>query len=205
LGVLLLAAEMPTDFVVLPVLQILLIRSLYSYVRVLPAYRMYHASKRHGSDLFHTRYMLSTAPKQQQQQQQQHAAAAGSGAGRMCHFTFSPVETATGQFGITVEYQPATTVHFLEVRIAWREKCLNSSSNSSGLVMVAAGLSTFACAFTLIARTMRTEGTCMCSHHIAALHATLQCCSGCPSWPLAAHAGWCLLQLQQLLLLLLLL
>jgi hypothetical protein len=74
---------------------------------------MYRASKRHGSDLFHTRYMLSTAP--QQQQQQQHAAAAGSGAGRMCQFTFSPVETATGQFGITVEYQPATTVHFLEV------------------------------------------------------------------------------------------
>ncbi|WIA19787.1 hypothetical protein OEZ85_005698 [Tetradesmus obliquus] len=93
---------------------ILLIRSLYSYVRVLPAYRMFRASKRHGCDLFHTAYTLSSAPQQQQQQQQQSAAAAGHGGGRMCQFTFSPVDTASGQFGITVEYQPATTVHFLE-------------------------------------------------------------------------------------------
>ncbi|KAF6256683.1 autophagy-related protein 13-domain-containing protein [Scenedesmus sp. NREL 46B-D3] len=91
---------------------ILLIRSLYSYVRVLPAYRMYRASKRHGADLFQTRYTLGTAP--QQQQQQQHLAAPSSSGGRMCQFTFSPVETATGQFGVAVEYQPATMVHFLE-------------------------------------------------------------------------------------------
>jgi hypothetical protein len=108
------------------VLQILLIRSLYSYVRVLPAYRMYRASKRHGSDLFHTCYTLSTAP---QQQQQQHAAAAAShGGGRMCQFTFSSVETATGQFGISVEYQPATTVHFLEVGLLWRRLLLRAAA-----------------------------------------------------------------------------
>jgi hypothetical protein len=127
-------AELLALCVVPFVLQILLIRSLYSYVRVLPAYRMYRASKRHGSDLFHTRYTLSTAP---QQQQQQHAAAAGSGAGRMCQFTFSPVETATGQFGISVEYQPATTVHFLEVRLAFH--------SNSVVVVVAIDLSLVAC------------------------------------------------------------
>jgi hypothetical protein len=99
------------------VLQILLIRSLYSYVRVLPAYRMYRASKRHGSDLFNTCYTLSTAP-----QQQHAAAAAGHGGGRMCQFAFSPVETATGQFEITVKYQPATTVHFLEVGCVLRHR-----------------------------------------------------------------------------------
>lgn len=106
--------------------QILLIRSLYSYVRVLPAYRMYRACKRHGGELFNTSYTLSTTadPSMQlqpwAQQQQQSAAAPGgsssSSGGRMCQFAFTPVETLGGAFSIHVEYQPATTVHILEVR-----------------------------------------------------------------------------------------
>jgi hypothetical protein len=116
-------------------LQILLIRSLYSYVRVLPAYRMYRACKRHGGELFNTSYTLSTTADpsmqpmhpwpQQQQQAQRSAAHAGGGpssssssgpqGGRMCHFAFSPVETLGGSFSIHVDYQPATTVHILEV------------------------------------------------------------------------------------------
>lgn len=110
--------------------QILLIRSLYSYVRVLPAYRMYRACKRHGGELFNTSYGLSTtadpsilplhqwASQQQQQQQQASSAAAGinsSNGGRMCQFGFTAVETPGGSFSIHVEYQPATTVHILEV------------------------------------------------------------------------------------------
>lgn len=126
--------------------QILLIRSLYSYVRVLPAYRMYRACKRHGGELFNTSYTLSTTAdpslqllqhthtwggpqgsssssstgnnnnnnSHQQQQRQQGAGAAG-GSGRMCQFAFTPVETLGGSFSIHVEYQPATTVHILEV------------------------------------------------------------------------------------------
>jgi hypothetical protein len=109
-------------------MQILLLRSLYSYVRVLPPYRMYRACKRHGGELFNTSYTLSTTadpslqPMQHWPQQQQHhmAGAAGSVAsssngGRLCQFAFTPVETLGGAFSIHVEYQPATTVHILEV------------------------------------------------------------------------------------------
>jgi hypothetical protein len=110
------------------VLQILLIRSLHSYVRILPAYRMYRACKRHGGELFNTSYTLSTTADPsmqplhiwpQQQQQGLSAAAAGGGGigGRLCQFAFSPVETRGGAFSIHVEYQPATTVHILEVRL----------------------------------------------------------------------------------------
>lgn len=116
-----------------------MIRSLYSYVRVLPAYRMYRASKRHGGELFNTKYTLNTTadpsmqPWPQQHGQQQGAglsrspAAAGgrkggsggsNGGGHMCQFAFTPVETLGGSFSLHVEYQPATTVHILEVRRA---------------------------------------------------------------------------------------
>jgi hypothetical protein len=91
---------------------------------------MYRACKRHGGELFNTNYSLSTTadpsmqlhpwPQQHQQQQQSAAAGPGSsssgGGGRMCQFAFTPVETLGGAFSIHVEYQPATTVHILEVR-----------------------------------------------------------------------------------------
>lgn len=112
-------------------LQILLIRSLYSTVRILPAYRMYRACKRHGSELFNTRYSLSTTadpsmqplqhwPQHHQQQvtglgMQTGGGSSSSSAGRMCHFAFTPVEALGGAFSIHVEYQPAATVHILEV------------------------------------------------------------------------------------------
>lgn len=102
-------------------LQILLIRSLYSYVRVLPAYRMYRACKRHGRELFNTSYTISTAPLPLTHQQQYGSTAAAAGAGssnrRMQQFVFSPIETMYGVFEMSVEYQPATTVQFLEVRL----------------------------------------------------------------------------------------
>jgi len=111
-------------------LQILLIRSLYSTVRILPAYRMYRACKRHGGELFNTRYSLSTTadpsmqplqhwPQHHQQQAtglgMQIGGSSSSSAGRMCHFAFTPVEALGGAFSIYVEYQPAATVHILEV------------------------------------------------------------------------------------------
>eukprot|EP00879_Flechtneria_rotunda_P022052 GHRR01023267.1.p1 GENE.GHRR01023267.1~~GHRR01023267.1.p1 ORF type:complete len:354 (+),score=78.69 GHRR01023267.1:72-1133(+) len=96
---------------------ILLVRSLYSYVRVLPAYRMYRACKRHKGDLFNTSYSVSTFPlplHHPQQQHQQPAVGGGLRDSNMCQFNFTPVETASGAFSIAVEYQSATTVHFLE-------------------------------------------------------------------------------------------
>jgi hypothetical protein len=135
--------------------QILLVRSLYSYVRVLPAYRMFRACKRHRGELFNTSYNISTTPLPLTHMlptlagagalgsgaagagmRQGAGAAAGfggssapglgggaAGSGRMCHFAFSPVEAASGSFCVEVEYQPATTVHFLEV-MSVGESCI---------------------------------------------------------------------------------
>ncbi|EFN59140.1 hypothetical protein CHLNCDRAFT_137965 [Chlorella variabilis] len=86
---------------------VITLRSLYTYVRVLPAYRMYRACKRQRGSNFTLGYRLhSTLPGA--------AAAAAPGARRMQSFRFGAVDTPYGQLRIGVDYQPATTVTILE-------------------------------------------------------------------------------------------
>ena len=95
--------------------QILLVRSLHSYVRVLPAYRMYRASQRAGADMYGLRYTLSSNTDPVTSAQHQPGAAAASHQ-RMCAFSFCPVATGgDSMFSISVEYAPASAVHCLEV------------------------------------------------------------------------------------------
>jgi hypothetical protein len=103
---------------------------------------MYRACKRHGGELFNTSYTLSTTADPsmqplhiwpQQQQQGLGAAAAGGNGGRLCQFAFTPVETLGGAFSIHVEYQPATTVHILEVCLCW---CILTPAAAHFLVLL---------------------------------------------------------------------
>eukprot|EP00887_Chlorella_sp_A99_P005492 scaffold1.g5492.t1 len=86
---------------------VIMLRSLYSYVCLLPAYRMYRACKRQRSASFGIGYRLhSTLPGR--------AAGAAPGMRRLQHFAFAPVDTPYGQFRASVDYQPASTVTILE-------------------------------------------------------------------------------------------
>lgn len=81
----------------------LLIRSVYSYCRVLPAYKLYRTTTAYRSPPFLLKYKLhSTLP------QRGDAVSA-----RMQRFEFSPVETADAKLHLSVEYQPDSTVKVL--------------------------------------------------------------------------------------------
>ncbi|KAI7836686.1 hypothetical protein COHA_009462 [Chlorella ohadii] len=85
---------------------VITLRSLYTYLRLLPAYRMYRACKRQRGANFTLGYRLhSTLPGR---------AAGASSARRLQSFRFGGVDTPYGQFRISVDYQPASTVTILE-------------------------------------------------------------------------------------------
>ncbi|KAK9823656.1 hypothetical protein WJX72_004459 [[Myrmecia] bisecta] len=86
---------------------VIMLRSLYSYVRVLPAYRMYRASKRNRGNSFSLSYRLSRG----------RSAEAGPGSrigSRMQTFPFTPIETPYGSMRMGVDYAPSATVTILE-------------------------------------------------------------------------------------------
>lgn len=119
---------------------ILLVRSLHSYVRILPAYRLFRAaSKRHPGQTLQVHYRLSLlapdgsphviyssapppsapapAPHQAAPPQPQPAVGSpGHGPGRLrSSFAFSPVEApGSCAMQVAVAYAPASTVHILE-------------------------------------------------------------------------------------------
>jgi Autophagy-related protein 13 len=82
----------------------LLIRSVYSYCRVLPAFKLYRiARETYRSPPFYLKYKLhSTLPQR-----------GDAISGRMHRFEFSPVETADAKLQVSVEYQPASTIKVL--------------------------------------------------------------------------------------------
>jgi autophagy-related protein 13 len=89
----------------------LMLRSLYAYVRVLPAYRLFRAARRQRGAAFALAYRLhSTLPSR-----------GGGGAPaprRMQRFDFTPVDTADGQLHMGVDYQPASAVRVLAEQAA---------------------------------------------------------------------------------------
>ncbi|KAL4430978.1 hypothetical protein ABPG75_006234 [Micractinium tetrahymenae] len=86
---------------------VITLRSLYTYLRVLPAHRMARACKRQRGASFSLGYRLhSTLPGS--------SAAAAPGARRLQSFRFGVVDTPYGQLRIGVDYQPASTVTILE-------------------------------------------------------------------------------------------
>jgi Autophagy-related protein 13 len=88
-------------------MQCVMARTLYSYVRVLPAYRLYRACRDHRGAAHNLSYRLlhTAAPALQ-------PADTGNrpyGAGPRAHverFAFAPIETMTGSLQISVQYQP---------------------------------------------------------------------------------------------------
>lgn len=88
---------------------IILVRSLFSYVRVLPAYRMYRACKRHQGRLCRLDYRIL-----RQAQRGSIGGARSVDTPRLQQFSFAPVDTPSGCFKVSVEYQPSATVHVLE-------------------------------------------------------------------------------------------
>ncbi|PRW58175.1 autophagy-related 13 [Chlorella sorokiniana] len=85
---------------------VITLRSLFTYLRVLPAYRMYRACKRQRGANFTLGYRLhSTLPGR---------AGSAGGSRRLQSFRFGGVDTPYGQFRISVDYQPASTVTILE-------------------------------------------------------------------------------------------
>lgn len=87
----------------------IMLRSLYSFVRVMPAYRLYRAACRQRGATFCLTYKLhSTLPSRSDTN------AGGAPPRRMQRFDFTPVDTADGQLFLGVEYQPASTVRVLE-------------------------------------------------------------------------------------------
>jgi hypothetical protein len=82
----------------------LLIRSVYSYCRILPAYEMYRTSKAYLSPSFILKYKLhSTLPQR-----------GDTASSTMQRFEFSPIETADAKLQLSVEYQPAGKIKILQ-------------------------------------------------------------------------------------------
>ncbi|KAG2484087.1 hypothetical protein HYH03_017106 [Edaphochlamys debaryana] len=78
---------------------IILIRSLYSFSRILPAYKICRAARRLGGELPLTVFARVS----------RSAHAPGGGhelQPRLSHFVFAPVDTAGGQFRVAVQYNP---------------------------------------------------------------------------------------------------
>ncbi|KAL3133251.1 hypothetical protein ABBQ38_007134 [Trebouxia sp. C0009 RCD-2024] len=84
---------------------VVMLRSLTSYVRLLPGYRMYKACKRSSSSPARLGFCLLKG----------HQSSMGSTtATHLRHFSFTPLETPYGQFKLEVDYAPAAAVNFLE-------------------------------------------------------------------------------------------
>lgn len=84
---------------------VVMLRSLTSYVRLLPGYRMYKACKRSSSNPACLGFCLLKG----------HQSNMGPAkATHLRHFSFTPLETPYGQFKLEVDYAPAAAVNFLE-------------------------------------------------------------------------------------------
>ena len=84
---------------------LVMLRSLVSYTRILPAYRLYRACKIQQGSAFSLTYRLSnTLPFSEGEM------ACSPRQRGMQSFDFAPVETTTGQFRLMVEYKPAAAV-----------------------------------------------------------------------------------------------
>ncbi|GAB4817644.1 hypothetical protein N2152v2_004690 [Parachlorella kessleri] len=101
---------------------VIMLRSLFCYVRVLPAYRMYRVCKRQRGSNFTIGYRVSTTlPKRPPVAAGASTSKAASSSGSssssrrsLQHFDFAPVDTPYGHFKVSVTYQPASKVTILE-------------------------------------------------------------------------------------------
>ncbi|KAK9839293.1 hypothetical protein WJX81_005985 [Elliptochloris bilobata] len=80
---------------------VIALRSLYSYVRVLPAFRLLRACKRERSGVVMQYRLL-------------RGATPAPARGRLMHFAFSPIETPYGRLRMAVDYQASAAVTVLE-------------------------------------------------------------------------------------------
>ena len=76
-------------------MQVVMVRSLYSYVRVLPAYRLYRTCREQRAASFNISYRLSDSLDRTSHHPEIHFE----------RFALSPIETLTGSLKIAVEYQ----------------------------------------------------------------------------------------------------
>lgn len=84
---------------------VIMLRSLTSYVHLLPGYRMYRACKRNSTSPARLGFCLLKG----------HQSNAGAAkATHLRHFSFTPLDTPYGQLRIEVDYAPAAAVNFLE-------------------------------------------------------------------------------------------
>lgn len=79
-------------------MQVVMVRSLYSYVRVLPAYRVYRNCREQRACHFNIAYRLSSSL-----QRRPHPP--GRPPQNMERFALAPIETLSGHLTIAVEYQ----------------------------------------------------------------------------------------------------
>eukprot|EP00195_Chlamydomonas_chlamydogama_P002020 CAMPEP_0202917596 /NCGR_PEP_ID=MMETSP1392-20130828/71357_1 /ASSEMBLY_ACC=CAM_ASM_000868 /TAXON_ID=225041 /ORGANISM="Chlamydomonas chlamydogama, Strain SAG 11-48b" /LENGTH=286 /DNA_ID=CAMNT_0049610389 /DNA_START=34 /DNA_END=891 /DNA_ORIENTATION=- len=95
---------------------IILVRSLYSHLRVLPAFRMFRTCKRHKGELITMGYRLQPHPRQTAAAQPRSiGGSTATTSSKLQRFAFAPVDTpGGGSLSVSVEYQPAATVHILE-------------------------------------------------------------------------------------------
>ena len=88
-------------------MQCVMARTLYSYVRVLPAYRLYRACRDHRGAAYNLSYRLLHRPASLLQPAEVGGRPDGSPQCRHVErFAFAPIETMTGSLQISVQYQP---------------------------------------------------------------------------------------------------
>ncbi|KAK9865733.1 hypothetical protein WJX84_010786 [Apatococcus fuscideae] len=88
---------------------VIMLRALYSYVRILPAYRMYRACRRSRGANFGMRYAI-----RQSKASLEELRRPPEGAQRMQHLALGPVELPQGQVCLWVHCRPASSVSILE-------------------------------------------------------------------------------------------
>jgi autophagy-related protein 13 len=87
-------------------LQCVMARTLYSYVRVLPAYRLYRACRDHRGEAYNLTYRLLHKPASLLPAVDAGQADGGPKRWHVERFAFAPIETMTGSLQISVQYQP---------------------------------------------------------------------------------------------------
>ncbi|KAK9803839.1 hypothetical protein WJX73_005890 [Symbiochloris irregularis] len=85
---------------------VIMLRSLYSYVRMLPAFRMSRTSKRNPGASFSLQYTIARSPPS--------AAAAGKALSSMQRFAFTPLDTPWGTLSMGVQYSASAALSLLE-------------------------------------------------------------------------------------------
>jgi autophagy-related protein 13 len=105
-GVFLVNAHVHVHTVRTPCVQCVMARTLYSYVRVLPAYRLYRACRDHRGEAYNLTFKLLHTPASQLPPVEAPPAEGGQERGHVERFAFAPIETMTGSLQISVQYQP---------------------------------------------------------------------------------------------------